>query len=161
MNNTIQIVVFTLDEQRYALYLSAVERVVRIVEITPLPESTDIVLGIINLQGRIIPVVNIRKRFNLPEREIEVSNQMIMAHTSKRVLALLVDAVEGIVERPEQEVILAEKILPEIEYIEGVVKLEDGLILIHDIERFLSLEEERKLEDAMKEGAVNQGAENG
>lgn len=160
MNNTIQIVVFTLDEQRYALYLSAVERVVRIVEITPLPESTDIVLGIINLQGRIIPVVNIRKRFNLPEREIEVSNQMIMAHTSKRVLALLVDAVEGIVERPEQEVILAEKILPEIEYIEGVVKLEDGLILIHDIERFLSLEEERKLEDAMKEGAVNQGAEN-
>lgn len=161
MNNTIQIVVFTLDEQRYALYLSAVERVVRIVEITPLPESTDIVLGIINLQGRIIPVVNIRKRFNLPEREIEVSNQMIMAHTSKRVLALLVDAVEGIVERPEQEVILAEKILPEIEYIEGVVKLEDGLILIHDIERFLSLEEEGKLEDAMKEGAVNQGAENG
>lgn len=160
MNNTIQIVVFTLDEQRYALYLSAVERVVRIVELTPLPESTDIVLGIINLQGRIIPVVNIRKRFNLPEREIEVSNQMIMAHTSKRVLALLVDAVEGIVERPEQEVILAEKILPEIEYIEGVVKLEDGLILIHDIERFLSLEEERKLEDAMKEGAVNQGAEN-
>lgn len=160
MNNTIQIVVFTLDEQRYALYLSAVERVVRIVELTPLPESPDIVLGIINLQGRIIPVVNIRKRFNLPEREIEVSNQMIMAHTSKRVLALLVDAVEGIVERPEQEVILAEKILPEIEYIEGVVKLEDGLILIHDIERFLSLEEERKLEDAMKEGAVNQGAEN-
>lgn len=160
MNNTIQIVVFTLDEQRYALYLSAVERVVRIVEITPLPESTDIVLGIINLQGRIIPVVNIRKRFNLPEREIEVSNQMIMAHTSKRVLALLVDAVEGIVERPGQEVILAEKILPKIEYIEGVVKLEDGLILIHDIERFLSLEEERKLEDAMKEGAVNQGAEN-
>lgn len=160
MYNTIQIVVFTLDEQRYALYLSAVERVVRIVELTPLPESPDIVLGIINLQGRIIPVVNIRKRFNLPEREIEVSNQMIMAHTSKRVLALLVDAVEGIVERPEQEVILAEKILPEIEYIEGVVKLEDGLILIHDIERFLSLEEERKLEDAMKEGAVNQGAEN-
>lgn len=161
MNKLNQYLVFTLDEQRYALYLSAVERVVRIVEITPLPESTDIVLGIINLQGRIIPVVNIRKRFNLPEREIEVSNQMIMSHTSKRVLALLVDAVEGIVERPEQEVILTEKILPEIEYIEGVVKLEDGLILIHDIERFLSLEEERKLEDAMKEGAVNQGAENG
>lgn len=160
MNKLNQYLVFTLDEQRYALYLSAVERVVRIVELTPLPESPDIVLGIINLQGRIIPVVNIRKRFNLPEREIEVSNQIIMAHTSKRVLALLVDAVEGIVERPTQEVILAEKILPDIEYVEGVVKLEDGLILIHDLERFLSLEEERKLEDAMKEGAVNQGAEN-
>jgi purine-binding chemotaxis protein CheW len=161
MNKLNQYLVFTLDEQRYALYLSAVERVVRIVELTPLPESPDIVLGIINLQGRIIPVVNIRKRFNLLEREIEVSNQMIMAHTSKRVLALLVDTVKGIVERPEQEVILAEKILPDIEYVEGVVKLEDGLILIHDLERFLSLEEERKLEDAMKEGAVNQGAENG
>ncbi|MEK6691433.1 MAG: chemotaxis protein CheW [Nitrospirota bacterium] len=161
MNKLNQYLVFTLDEQRYALYLSAVERVVRIAELTPLPEAPDIVLGIINLQGRIIPVVNIRRRFNLPDREIEVSNQMIMSHTSKRVLALLVDVVEGIVERPEQEVILVEKILPDIEYVEGVVKLEDGLILIHDLERFLSLEEERKLEDAMKEGAVNQGAENG
>lgn len=161
MNKLNQYLVFTLDEQKYALNLFDVEKVTRIAGLTPLPDAPDIVLGIINLQGRIIPVVNIRKRFNLPDREIEISNQMIMAHTSKRVLSLLVDAVEGIVERPEQEVILAEKILPDMEYIEGVVKLEDGLILIHDIERFLSLEEERKLEDAMKEGAVNQGAENG
>jgi purine-binding chemotaxis protein CheW len=59
-----QLVVLTLDEQRYALHLSAVERIVRMVEITPLPKAPQIVLGVVNVQGRIVPIVNIRKRFS-------------------------------------------------------------------------------------------------
>ena len=58
-----QIVVFALDEPRYALPLSAVERVVRAVEITPLPKAPEIVLGVINMQGQVVPAVDIRKRF--------------------------------------------------------------------------------------------------
>lgn len=85
MNNLNQLVVFTLDEQRYALHLAAVERIVRVVEVTPLPKSPEIVLGVVNVQGRIIPVVNIRKRFRLPEREIALSNQLIIASRSRRM----------------------------------------------------------------------------
>ncbi len=59
-------IVFTLDEQRYALHLSAVERVICVVEITPLPKAPEIVLGIINVGGQIIPVIDMRKRFRLP-----------------------------------------------------------------------------------------------
>jgi purine-binding chemotaxis protein CheW len=59
-----QLVVFAFDEQRYALHLSAVERIVRMVEITPLPKAPEIVLGVVNVQGRIVPIVNIRKRFS-------------------------------------------------------------------------------------------------
>ena len=58
--------------------------------------------------------------------------------------------MHGIVECPEQEIISAEKIMPGIEYVEAVVKLKNGLILIHDIDRFLSIEEEGKLDDAVK-----------
>ena len=74
-----QLVVFFLNEQKYALYLPAVERVVSAIEVTPLPQAPDNVLGIINVMGKVITVVNIRKRFGLPEREIDLSDQFIIA----------------------------------------------------------------------------------
>ncbi len=150
MNGLIRLLVFVLDEQRYALHLTAVERVVRIVEITSLPKSPEIVVGMLNVQGRIVPVLNMRKRFRLAEREVRLADHLIIAHTSNRVVALIADEVTGVIERSEQEVVLAQEILPRIEYVEGVVKLEEDLILIHDIDRFLTLEEETKLDDAMK-----------
>lgn len=150
MDKLNQLVVFTFDEQRYALHLSAVERIVRVVEVTPLPKAPEIVLGVVNVQGQITPVINIRKRFCLPEREMNLSDQLIIARTSRRTVALVADAVSGVIERSEQEVIAAEKVLPGIEYVEGVVKLEDGMILIHDLNKFLSLEEEQALDNAMK-----------
>ena len=158
MNNLNQLVVFTLDEQRYALYLAAVERIVRVVEITPLPKSPEVVLGVVNVHGQIIPVVNIGKRFRLPEREIALSNQLIIANTSRRAVALLVDEVSGVVEISEREMIEAGKILPDMDYVEGIVKLEDGLILIHDLNTFLSIEEEKALDDAMKTEIGEQGS---
>ena len=150
MNNSNQIVVFTLDEQCYALYLSAVERVVRIVEITLLPKAPEIVFGVVNVKGWIIPVINVRRRFRLPEREIKVSDQLIIAQTTKRLVALIIDSVSGIIECSEREVIAAEEILPGMEYVKGVVKLKEGLILIHDIDKCLSLEEEKMLDDAIR-----------
>lgn len=151
MNKANQYVIFTLDEQRFALYLSATERIVRIVEVTHLPKAPEIVLGVVNVQGQVNPVVDVRKRFRLPERELNLSDQMIIAHTLRRTVALVVDSVSGIIECSEQEEIASGKILPGIEYVEGVVKLEDGMILIHDLDRFLSLEEEEVLDDALKE----------
>lgn len=145
-----QFVVFALDEQRYALHRSAVERIVHMVDVTPLPKAPEIVLGVINVQGQIVPVVNVRKRFRLSEREIDLSDQLILAHTSKRPVALVADAVSGLLERSEREVVVAEKILPGLEYLEGVAKFEDGMILIHDLDRFLSLEEEKTLDEALK-----------
>jgi purine-binding chemotaxis protein CheW len=145
-----QVVVFTLEGQQYALPLSAVERIIHAVEITPLPKAPDIVLGVINMQGKIIPVINIRKRFRLPEREIKLRDQLIVANTSRQTVALVADEVSGVIERSEQEIISAEKIFPGMGYVKGVVKLEDGMILIHDIDKFLSLGEEKAINKAMK-----------
>jgi purine-binding chemotaxis protein CheW len=150
MNKSNQLVIFALDDQRYALHLSAVVRVVRVVEITPLPKAPEIVTGMVNVQGQIIPVFNIRKRFRLPERAINLSDQLIIANTSKQPVALIADAVSGVFELSEKEVITSEKILSRMEYVEGVVKLEDGMILIHDIDGFLSVEEEKTLDKALE-----------
>jgi purine-binding chemotaxis protein CheW len=145
-----RLVVFSLDGQRYALALAAVEKVVRAVEVTRLPKAPDIVLGIINMQGRVIPLINVRRRFRLPEREMALADQIVIARTARRPVALVVDAVTGVLEYPEREAVVARDILPDVEYVEGVVKLEDGLILIHDLDRFLSLEEETSLDQALE-----------
>jgi purine-binding chemotaxis protein CheW len=149
MNRFNHLVLFTLDEQRYALYLHAVTRVVRTVEITRLPKVPEIIRGMVNVQGQVIPVVDIRKRFRLPEREPELSDQLIIANTASRSVALVVEAVEGVIEHPGQEMIPPEKILPGMEYIKGVIKLEDGLVLIHDVDKFLSLKEDKELDAAL------------
>src|SRR4030043_457935 len=143
MDSLNQLVVFTLDDQRYALRLPSVERIVQVVEITPLPKAPGIVLGVVNVQGRVIPVVNIRKRFLLPERETNLGDQLIIANTSKRPVALLTDTVNEVIEQSGESMITSEEILPGMKYIEGVVKLKDGMILIHDLNKFLSLEEEK------------------
>ncbi len=157
MNQSNQLVVFTLDEQRYALYLPVVERVVSAVEVTPLPKTPDIVLGVINIQGKVIPVVNIRKRFGLPEREIDLSDQFVIANTPRRTIALVVDTVNGVIEPAREKLISSENITPGLEHVDGVIKLEDGLILIHDLDRFLSLEEEKKLDNALKKKETQRG----
>lgn len=150
MNDTSQLVTFTLDNCKFALPLPQVERIVHVVEITPLPKAPEVVIGIVNVQGRIIPVVDIRKRFRLPKREMNLNDKIILSQTSKRSVGIMVDSVVNVIEYTKQEVIIPKKILSGIGYVEGVVKLEDGLTLIHNIDSFLSLEEEKTLNDAMK-----------
>jgi purine-binding chemotaxis protein CheW len=144
-----QLVVFTLDEQRYALHLPAVARTVRMVEITPLPKAPDMVLGVINVNGGIIPVLDIRKRFRLPEREAGLDDQLVIAITARRQVALVVDSVNDVVSLPEEETVAPAAILPHLEYVAGVVLLEDGMVFIHDLDAFLSLEEDQALEAAL------------
>lgn len=147
---SIQLIAFALDNHKFALPLPSVERIVRIVEITRLPKAPEIVIGIVNMQGRIIPVVDIRKRFRLPEREITLNDNLVITQTSRRLVGIVVDMLCGVVECPEQEIIMADNILPSAEYVEGVAKLKDGLIIIHNIDKFLSFEEEKMLGDAIK-----------
>ncbi|MGO8694353.1 MAG: chemotaxis protein CheW [Rectinemataceae bacterium] len=144
-----KIVLFALDEPLYGLPLSLVERVVRAVEIRSLPRAPRIVMGVINAGGRIVPVVDLRLRFGLPSRAVNGSDRFILARTSGRVAALVVDRVIGIREFPEAKMARAGDTLPFAEHLRGVVQMEDGLALIYDLDRFLSLDEERALDGAL------------
>lgn len=150
MPNSTQLLVFTLDTRLYALHLAAVERVVRAVELTPLPKVPELILGLVNVQGRIIPVINTRRRFGLPEQDLELSDRFILANTARRTVALVADETIGVIDPLEPDIIHPEKITPGLEYIQGVVKLESGILLIYKLERFLSLEEEAALDRAME-----------
>jgi purine-binding chemotaxis protein CheW len=148
---TEQLVVFTLDENRYALRLPQVERVVRVVEITPLPRAPEIVLGVIDVGGEVIPVVNIRQRFGLRPSPRKLSDQLVIARTSKRRLALVADMVTEMIAVGDDRWVSLAEVVPGLEHVEGIAKLEDGLILIHDLEKFLSFAEEQVLTRSLQQ----------
>jgi purine-binding chemotaxis protein CheW len=150
-NDKQKIVVFSLEEPRYALFLSDVVKVERAVETTPLPMAPAIVSGIINYHGEIIPVVDIRKLFRLPQREIHLEDQFIIARMSQRRVVLVVESVNGVYDCDHREAINAGHSLPFTEYVSGIVPLEIGIVLITDLEKFLSLDEEHVLEAALSE----------
>ena len=150
MNRLRKLVTFSLDDRKFALYVSAVQRIIRVVEVTALPKAPEIVVGIINMQGQVIPVFDIRMRFHLPAREVQLNDELIIATTEMRTVAFIVDSVNDVIETPEEKIIAAEQILPELEYVEGVMKTEGGMVLIHDLEKFLSLHEEKTLDEALE-----------
>jgi purine-binding chemotaxis protein CheW len=149
---TPQLLIFTLDEERYALRLAAVERVVRAAAITPLPKAPEIVLGVLDFQGQVIPVINLRQRFRLPERALRTSDQFVIARAGVVTVALAVDGVESVLEEHAREIIEPDDILTGTGFLEGVTRNGDGLVLIHDLATLLFPEEERLLAQALKQG---------
>lgn len=150
---TDHLLIFTLDRLRYALALDAVHRVVRAAAITALPKAPEVVLGVLDLQGELIPVVDLRKRFRLPEREIRSTDQFVVASTGTRNVALVVDGTEGVIDRTGVSVVQPDEIVVGTEFLAGVLRCADGLILLHDLQALLFPAEEKGLAGALREVA--------
>ncbi len=142
MERSSQYFVFGLEDQRYALALAAVLKVIRAVELTYLPNAPDNLVGLLNMGGEIVPVLDVRKRFHLPNREIGLNDRIIVCKGAARTIAFVADVVEGVVEFAPEELDEAVHILPEMEhYIEGVGKLNDDTVLIYDLDSLFSIQE--------------------
>ncbi len=146
---TSNLLIFSLDQQRYALHLDTVDTIIRAAAVTKLPKAPDIILGVLDLHGEVVPVVNIRKRFQLAERAITPGDIFIIARTGSLRVALVSDEALGVLEAA-QEIVTVESISPGVEYVSGVAKTADGLVLIHDLDTFLSLEEKASLTKALE-----------
>ncbi len=142
-------ILFTLHEHRYALPLQAVERVIRAVEVTPLPQTPKNIRGIINLEGDLICVFDTRRYFQLPEREIGLGDRFIIAHTNSRKVALPVDTIADVAEVPDKDIVGVESILSDFPHIGGAVKRSDGMILIADLDQLITGDDELILDEAM------------
>lgn len=145
------LLIFTLDGQRYALSLDNVAQVTRAAALTPLPQAPGIVLGILDLHGEIVPVVNLRKRFRLPERGIRSDDLFLLARTAKRRLILVVDATDGVVDAADCTATSADDIVSGMEFVAGVTRTAQGLVLIHDLETLLFPDEEKLLQEALEQ----------
>jgi purine-binding chemotaxis protein CheW len=143
-------VIFTLDDLKFALPLASVEKIARAAAIRPLPKAGDVILGVVNVQGRVIPVLDLKKRFGIPTRPVAVSDHLIIARSSTRVLALLVDRVQDILETDSGAVTDQSAILERMDFVEGVLRTDDGMVLINDLERLLFGDEAGELDKALQ-----------
>ena len=144
--------VFILDGQHYAMDVSTVEKVIHTVELIYLPDPAEFLLGLINMGGKVVPVANIRKKFNLPDREMNLDDRIIISQTTTRKIAFIVDKVEGIVEFSKGQVDEVHKIFPEMEsYLEGLERFNDNTVLIITIDKLFSTRNITRLKKAIKE----------
>jgi purine-binding chemotaxis protein CheW len=151
-DSSVLLVAFLIDGNRYALRLAQVERVLPLVAVSPLPKAPDIALGVINLGGEVVPVLDLRRRLGFPARGYGVRAHLIAARTARRRVALPVDEALGVMEVAAGAVTPPDAVLPGTAHVAGIAALPDGLLLIHDLDAFLSLEEEAQLGAVLEEG---------
>ena len=144
------LVVFQIEDQRFALNLSAVERVLPMVAVSALPNAPQVVLGAINVHGSILPVVDIRRRLGIHARPYGSSTHLVLARTPRRRVAVAADAVLGVTQQPIDNMVASCDVLPNLSDVAGIVPLEDGLLLVQDLDTLLSLDEEQQLTHAIE-----------
>jgi purine-binding chemotaxis protein CheW len=133
--NTKAFIIFVLDDQRYALSIKSVKNIIRSVALTYLAEAPDLLLGLLNLRGELIPVINIREQFTLPQKAIQVSDRIIIAESSKYTIAFIADAVEDVVELEQESLDHSVDIFPGMEkFLAGISRYNEQTVLIYDID---------------------------
>lgn len=146
--------VFDVAGQHFGLPVEHVVQIVEMVAITPLPKAPEIVAGVINFHGRVIPVVDVRKRLNLPAQDYTLRTPIVISRIRDHVTGLIVDSVSGVVEVPPAQIaepaeIFTPETRPPLPLLGGVARLSAGLLLILDLGTFLSREEEKALTRAL------------
>lgn len=146
------LLLFAIDDLRFALPIEAVRETVRAVAITPLAGAPGVVEGVIDVHGTVTPVLDVRARFRLPRRDVVPADQMILARAGGRQVALRVDQVLDVATVPDDQLAVAGPDDPSTRHLAGVARLPDGLVLVHDLDAFLTQGEREAL--AAAEGAA-------
>jgi purine-binding chemotaxis protein CheW len=150
-------IAFSVDDQHYAVPLDDVERVLRAVEVTPLPETFGAVGGVINLRGRAIPVVDLRRRFKLPERELGPHDQLLVVSSANTTVALPVDETLGIVREEQSNRLDAAELVSQLSYVSSVLPIDGRMVMVLDVQQVLTASEMDALSAALDE--ANERAE--
>ncbi len=142
-DSVLQLVTFRLKDESYGVNVMKVQEVLRVTEIAPVPGAPPFVLGIINLRGNVVTVIDTRSRFGLPSAELDDSSRIVIIESEKQVVGILVDAVAEVVELNENEVDAAPNAGNDesSRYIQGVATRENGLLILVDLNKLLTDEE--------------------
>ena len=134
-----QLVVFDLASEAYGVDIGAVREIIRMQTITRMPRTPDYVVGVINLRGKVTPVVDLRKRFGLDEGEDGLAQRIIVVDTGERSMGFVVDAVSEVLRIPNASVEPPSSVVMGVDsdYMVGIVKLADRLISLLDLERVM------------------------
>jgi purine-binding chemotaxis protein CheW len=150
MDKELQVVGFRIGRETFGVPISLVREIVRVPEITSVPNAPDYIEGVINLRGRIIPVVDLRKRFRERVGERDKKNRIVVAEVEGRLIGLLVNSASEVLRILPSEIEAPQDVFQEgeLNYITGVGKLRGRLVILLDLNKILQRGELRSLEDA-------------
>jgi purine-binding chemotaxis protein CheW len=143
------LVTFRLDRQTYALSIEPVEQIVEMVTVTPIPQVNALVQGVINVRGKAVPVVNLRRYFGLPEVDRRLDLHIILAKSGAWRVGLVVDQVLNVISLPAGQIICPSEIMPDglgsVPFLQGLVQSEAGTVLVLDPDRLFLPDQVRSL----------------
>ncbi len=140
----LQLVTFRLLEEEFGLPILDVREIIRMTEITPVPNSPAFVEGVINLRGQIIPVVDLRKRFNLNANDLDDNSRIIVVEIVGNILGLVVDSVAEVLRIPVDAISPPPAIVANgigSEYIRGITNQDDQMLILIDLKKVFNLQE--------------------
>lgn len=142
-DSIIQWVTFHLENEKYGIKVMQVQEVLRMTEIAPVPGAPHYVLGIINLRGNVVTVIDTRRRFGLPDAESDDETRIVIIEADNNVVGILVDSVAEVVDLRTSEIETAPNVGNDesSKYIQGVSSRDDELLILVDVNKLLSDEE--------------------
>jgi purine-binding chemotaxis protein CheW len=150
MEKDLQVVGFRIGNETYGVRIAAVREIVRVPEITSVPNAPESIEGVINLRGKIIPVMDLRKRFGLVEIHTDKKNRILVVELENKLLGLIVNSASEVIKIPPSDIEAPASVLADGEsgYVVGVGKLKGRLIILLDIAKLLHRPEFKRLEEA-------------
>jgi len=148
-----QLVVFELGDESYGVDISRVQDINRMQEITEIPHAPESVVGVINLRGRVIPVIDLRKRFGLPDAVHTKDTRIVVLHLEGNLIGVIVDAVSQVLRIPADIVEPPSPVLAGVDsrYLRGIAKLDDKLVILLDLDFVLSRREQEAISEVLAE----------
>jgi purine-binding chemotaxis protein CheW len=150
MEKELQVVGFRIGNETYGVRIAAVREIVRVPEITSVPSAPDLIEGVINLRGKIIPVMDLRKRFGQADIQHDKKNRILVVELDNKLIGLIVNAASEVLKIPPSDIEAPGSVFAEGEsgYVTGVGKLKGRLIILLDISKLLHRPEYKRLEEA-------------
>ena len=144
-----QAVVFSLAEELYGLDISRIQGIIRVPEITRVPRAPDFVEGVINLRGDIVPIVDLRKRFDRPHEEHTGDTRIINVEIGDDLVGLIVDSVEEVLNIPAEAIVPPPELVISADsaYLRGIAKIGERLVTLLDLDEVLSIGEQAGVQD--------------
>jgi len=139
----LQWVTYQLESETYGINVMQVQEVLRITEIAPVPGAPDYVIGIINLRGNVVTVIDTRRRFGLTSKESDDHTRIIIVEVNGNVIGMLVDSVAEVVYLHQSEIDSAPNVSSDdsSRFIQGVCSRDENLLILVDVDKFLTEEE--------------------
>ena len=150
MEKDLQVVGFRIGNETYGVRIGSVREIVRVPEITAVPSAPETVEGVINLRGKIIPVMDLRKRFGQTEIHSDKKNRILVVELENKLVGLIVNAASEVLKIAPSEIEPPGNLFAEVEsgYVTGVGKLKGRLIILLDIAKLLQRPEYKRFEEA-------------